>query len=153
MATRLHFVKRARKADPKAGIAKGDSYFWWKFRYSGVQKSKTRPRPSQLINSPFLRTIAEIEEELSMLTVGDNNPDDVRDAIDNAKSELENLQSETQDSFDNMPEGLQQGDTGQMLEGRIESVEEMIGELDSIDTEQGMEGLIEELQGITYQGE
>lgn len=51
---RVHFVKSARKAQPKNGIEKGDSYYWWQFYKSPKQFSKTRPKPSQLIASDKL---------------------------------------------------------------------------------------------------
>ena len=37
---------------------------------------------------------------------------------------LEELAQECRDAYDNMPEGLQQGDTGQLLEQRAEGCEE-----------------------------
>ena len=33
---RVHFVKKARKDYPSTGIQKGDSYYWWQFRYGGT---------------------------------------------------------------------------------------------------------------------
>lgn len=157
---RLHFVKKARKPIKDAGIKKGDSYYWWKFRYGGKFISKNPPKPSQLINSPFLRTIAEIEERIGDLTTAD----DMESAISDIKDDIESLKDQTQDSLDNMPEGLQQGDTGQMLEARIESLDEMIDELENIDfdvdedlkgddREDRLEEILSEINNVEYQGE
>jgi hypothetical protein len=55
--------------------------------------------------------------------------------VENAVSELENLRDECQGSFDNMPEGLQQGSTGELLEERVSDVETMIQEYEAIDFE------------------
>ena len=41
---RVHHVKSARKDNPVA--KKGESYYWWKFRYGGKRYSKT-PRPGR----------------------------------------------------------------------------------------------------------
>ena len=41
---RVNYVKKARKNNP--AVKRGESYFWWKFRYGGKQYSKTRPRQS-----------------------------------------------------------------------------------------------------------
>ena len=48
-------------------------------------------------------------------------------------SELEDIRDDLQDRLDNMPEGLQQGDTGQLLQDRIDNLESAIDELSSID--------------------
>ena len=69
---RVYFVKKARKDYP-VGIKKGDSYYWWKFRYGGIHRSKTRPRPSQLTQSEFLSTIYAIIEEIQDVTITDFN--------------------------------------------------------------------------------
>ena len=47
--------------------------------------------------------------------------------------ELSNIQDTCQDSLDNMPEGLQEGDTGQLLQERIDTLGDVISELESID--------------------
>lgn len=47
--------------------------------------------------------------------------------------ELSTIRDNTQDSLDNMPEGLQEGDTGQLLQERIDNLDEAISELESID--------------------
>lgn len=48
---------------------------------------------------------------------------DVRSILEECANEAEPAKDGTQESFDNMPEGLQQGDTGQMLEERIDMLE------------------------------
>ena len=50
-------------------------------------------------------------------------------------AELTNIQDMCQDSLDNMPEGLQEGDTGQLLQERIDSLQCAIDDLDFIDYE------------------
>jgi hypothetical protein len=68
---RVHYVKKARKANPVA--KKGEPYYWWKNRTpgraAGVKRySKTQPRPSQVTASEFLsscRTAAEAYREIA----------------------------------------------------------------------------------------
>ena len=61
------------------------------------------------------------------------------DDLDSSKqeivSELENIRDECQDSLDNMPDQLQDGDTGMLLQERIDAVEQGISDIESIETE------------------
>lgn len=52
---------------------------------------------------------------------------------DSIVSELEYIRDEQQERLDNMPEGLQQGDTGMLLQDRIDCLESAISELEDID--------------------
>ena len=54
---------------------------------------------------------------------------------DDIVSELESIRDDLQDRLDNMPEGLQQGDTGMLLQERIDYLDEAISELENIDFE------------------
>ena len=54
--------------------------------------------------------------------------------------ELSNILDTTQDSLDNMPEGLQEGDTGQLLQERIDNLYSAISDLEAIDYENIKEG-------------
>lgn len=57
---RVHRQKAA-KDYPEHGIAKGDTYYRWAFRYGGKRKSKTYPRPSQLTQSKLGDVLAAYE--------------------------------------------------------------------------------------------
>lgn len=65
--TRLHHVVKARKAYPAFSIAKGESYYWWKFKRGSKHYSKTRPRRSQLTQSDFLSQLYDAEDDLIMI--------------------------------------------------------------------------------------
>jgi hypothetical protein len=116
---RVTHVKAARKDNPVC--KKGESYYWWKFRYGGKRYSLTRPRPSQLTNSAYYGTVRSLVEQ-----VEDASPEDydgfiaLRDEIGCA---LEELGQETQDSLDNMPDALQYSPTGELLQNRIDACE------------------------------
>ena len=73
--TRAHFVKKARKDHPEGDIKKGDSYWWWAFMVGGrggpKHYSKTQPKASQLTQSEYLGSIADIQDELNALGADD----------------------------------------------------------------------------------
>ena len=125
---------KARKDYPQYGIQKGETCYVWSIRAHPAARgqtfrSKTYPKPSQLTTSPFLKTRYGIEECLSAWTLDDVTTD-IRDEI---AQEIRDLGAEAQESFENMPEGLQQGDTGQMLEERAQSCEEWADAIEQVD--------------------
>jgi hypothetical protein len=140
---KLNHVKAARKDYPREGIAKGDSYYYWEFRTGGVIRSKTHPKPSQLTQSEFLSTIYGITEDLETLSADTYVSEEegkividhsgLESAIGDAVANLETLRDETQDKHDNMPDSLQDGPTGELLQNRVDSVSEMIDTLEGID--------------------
>lgn len=127
---RVHFVKAARKDNPVA--KKGESYYWWKPMVGGrggaKRYSKERPSRSQTTQSEFLSTLYGIEDG-SMASA--QTPEDFNAVAE----ELRDLGQEQQDKYDNMPEGLQQGDTGQMLEERAQNCESWADEIEQAATE------------------
>ena len=54
---------------------------------------------------------------------------------DDIASELEEIRDQQQESLDNMPESLQEGDTGMMLQERIECLDNVIDELNNVSYE------------------
>lgn len=129
MMPRVHFVKKARKDNPVA--KKGESYYWWKFRYGGKRYSRTRPRASQLTQSPYYGAVRALVEQIE-----DSNPEDFDEfesLKEEVRDELENLRDEAQSSLDNMPEQLQYAPTGELLQERIDALENAESELDNID--------------------
>lgn len=126
---KAQFVKKARKDIPSAGIKAGESYYWWSFRFGGKHYSKTPPKPSQLTGSAFMSQFLSIQEQFQELEADES----LEDNVQNLKDELESLKDETQGSLDNMPEGLQQGSTGELLQERIDAIDGWISDLDAID--------------------
>lgn len=135
---RVHFVKAARKVNPVARV--GESYYWWKFRYGGKHYSKTPPRPSQLTQSEYYGIIRATCEALE-----DYKPEqtttivEARSTLEAAaafiREQAEQVQQageECQDKLDNMPEGLQEGDTGQLLQERIEACDSAYTDMDNV---------------------
>lgn len=119
---RVHYVKKSRKANP--AVAKGQPYYWWKFRFGPKIYSKTRPKRSQLTRSWFLSAMYSLEDNMGgEMTEGD---------VDELAMELEGLLDECQTNLDNMPDALQDtSESGMLLQERIDSLEDWIEELAS----------------------
>ena len=55
------------------------------------------------------------------------------DTAQSIADELDSIKDQCEGSLENMPEGLQEGDTGQLLQERIDNLDEAISELEAID--------------------
>lgn len=119
--------RKARKDYPDQGIKKGDLYYYVSMktgpRSSGVMRSLTPFKPSQLTNSEFRSVWLQ---QIERVDTGDLTGDDIREMAE----ALREIGNEAQERFDAMPEGLQQGDTGQMLEERVSACETAADALD-----------------------
>ena len=142
---RVHALK-ARKAYPDIDVAKGDMYYKWSTRMtvgksyvSRIHRSKTPPSRSQLTSSAFYQAIYSAFGDTKI-----NEPQDVRDLAETVRE----IGQEEQSKLDNMPEGLQQGSTGELLQERIDACETSADELDSLADEwETAESDHEELEG------
>jgi hypothetical protein len=128
---RVTHVKRAQKDNPVCKA--GEPYYWWKFRYGGKRYSLTPPRPSQLTQSAYYGTVRGLIEQISDYNA--EEPSDLESLRDEVAGEIRQAGEECNDSKENMPEGLQEGDTGQMLEERYNECESAADELESMDFE------------------
>lgn len=137
---RVHFVKKARKDYPQYGIVRGSSYYHWSFRYGGRRMSKTYPKPSQLTQSEFLAQLYDLQEEIA--GAKPENVEELVDLRDDWCNRIRDLGSECDEKLNNMPEGLQQGDTGQLLQERIDAMENWACDLENInlDIDDTLEG-------------
>lgn len=120
-----------KNKEDKILIAKGESYYWWAFKNGGKHFSKTPPKASQLTQSNYLSQLYDIQDRINEIQV--DSWEDLESIIDEFKNDLESLKDETQGSLDNMPESLQSSPTGELLQERIDSLENAISEFDSID--------------------
>lgn len=126
---RATFVKKARKDVPGTDIKAGESYYWWQFKNGPKRAQRERPKASQLTQSNFKSQVYALQERIADLSASP----DLESECEDIASELRNIGEECQSSFDNMPEGLQQGDVGQMLEQRVSDMESAADEFESID--------------------
>lgn len=128
---RVHFVKKAMKDYPEIGVKKGESYYWWQHFRQHKQMSKERPPQSRTAGSEYARSVFALVEELETWQ-GEWTESDRDELV----GSLEEIRDQEQDKYDNMPEGLQQGDTGMLLEDRVAALDEWISELENIDFEE-----------------
>ena len=111
----------------------GESYWTWCFYGGQPIYSKTKPRQSQLTNNSFKQELYSIQESVEDFSPED--PDEVGEFVEELISDLEELRDTCQESFDNIPEQLQEGNSGQILQERIENLDDVISNLENIDTE------------------
>lgn len=93
----------------------------------------------ELSTSDYVRGMGAIVEDWE-----ENYPieDGVWDAL---AEELQGIKDSCEESLSNMPEGLQEGETGLLLQERIEALEEVIEALGEGDMSQFLEGGYDEL--------
>ena len=111
----------------------GESYYTWCFYGGQPQYSKERPKPSQLTQNWFKQELYSIQEKIEEF-----EPEDVEDVatfVDDIRSDAESLRDECQEHLDNMPEQLQDSDSGQTLQERIDNLDSVIGDIDNFDSE------------------
>lgn len=137
-------------------IKVGDTYFKGSpFRAKPIIRCmKCRFRSWELSSSEYVQGVGRIcdcwEEDYEL---GEDTAQSIAD-------ELDNIKDQCQDSLDNMPEGLQYGSTGELLQERIDCLDDVISELENInydsikeeaetniDVEEGDENYKEELEG------
>jgi len=132
---RVHY-RKARKDYGNHGIEKGDMYYYTKIktgpRSSRVMRQLEPFKQSQLTTSPFKSGWFGIEE-------GWDASDKDAEAMRAAAEAMRELGEEANNSYENMPEGLQEGDTGQLLYARAEGCESGADEL---------EGFADEWEGL-----
>jgi hypothetical protein len=130
-ATHVKAARRRYSEDETGidgGIKKGQSYYWWKFRRGGKHFSLTPPKASQLTQSAFYGTLADLQDQINALEPNESLADEVPSIAEAVRE----LGEECQSSLDNMPEGLQQGPTGELLQERIDACESAASELEAI---------------------
>lgn len=119
---KVTFVKRARKENPVA--KKGESYYWWQFAFQPKMYSKTPPTRSQTVRSPFYQQLYALEDSVGSYI----DPDSVQNDF---IPELEQLRDEQEEARENMPEGLQESATGELLQERFDGLDNWITEIES----------------------
>lgn len=131
---RVHHIQKARKSYPEFGIKKGDAYYRWsiKLHRGGlVRMSLTPPKRSQLTVSEFYSTLYALQEQNEFTKCQDFS--ELESMRDEVAGELEQLRDEQQEKLDNMPEGLQQGSTGELLQERYDALESAVDDLTGVD--------------------
>ena len=130
---RATLVKKEQKDIPEHGIKAGESYYWWSFKRGGKRWSKTPPKRSQLTQSTFYASVYDLEDDVIANATANDGLAELRDEV---TSSLQEIADQCQESLDNMPEGLQQGSTGELLQERIGAMESAISEFDGLELDE-----------------
>lgn len=134
----------------KIFIAKGESYYWWQFKNGPKHYSKTAPKRSQLTGSSFLGQLYDLEDSIADFTA--DNTDDFDAFKEDVLSQIEDLKSECESSLENMPESLQSSPTGELLQERIDALENWYSEIEGIECDIDEDGIKEEIES-EHEGE
>lgn len=150
--TRLHFVKKSRKAYKASGINKGESYYWWKFNFSSVRRSKSKPRRSQLTRSEYYAKVYSAEESLQDAVAqaenemhdddGDNESffdegpkQTVMDAIEEIISSLEELKSDMEEKESNLESNFPSSNALVTIQERLPELDDLLENLGNVKDE------------------
>lgn len=168
---RVHKIEHARKDYSEHGIAKGDTYYKWSLKtgpYSSRDyKSKTYPDRRQLTLNAFKLSLYDLEDQRDGIDA--TTPEDLESARDELATAIRELADEQQEKLDNMPEGLQQGSSGETLQSRIDGLNSWADEVEALEIpdwsedeaetddeetrEDELADLIEELKSFEYSGD
>lgn len=148
--TKVYLVKSARKEckDTFTGetIKVGESYYWWNIRFQGRKISKNPPKSGQLTQSEFWQTVYGIQEEIEALVADET----IIGKLGSIKDEIDTLKDETGDKLNNIPDNLQNSQTAELLQSRVNLLQAWYDNFDGIDTDIDSE-LNEEEKNSRYQ--
>ena len=123
---RVHH-RKARKDYPNEGIQKGDMYYTWRIKLARggmTRRSLKRPQPEQLTNSAFQQEWIPLNRDIGGF---DGGKDEAQDLADRAREVGEG----EQEKLDNMPQGLQEGHVGEMIQERADECEQLSSDLEN----------------------
>ena len=128
---KAHFVAKARKDN--SAVKKGESYWWWQFRHGGKRYSATKPRASQLTQSEYKSQFYALQEEFEDYKLTDRACIEAfKDFVEELADRVRELGSEQEEKRDNMPEQLQDSESGELLQRRAEACENLGQELEEL---------------------
>ncbi len=150
---RVTFVKKARVKQGACRVCGveikvGDSYHWWANRIGrssirGVTCVEHKPRRSMLTTSDKLSRAYAAEEELEASIANAESVEDIKEALEVAAGEAEEVAQEYRDAIESMPENFQQGDQAMEMEEKADQLEDWvqalrsaIDDVDALDVEE-----------------
>ncbi len=117
-------------------IPVGSPYLYVDF-YSGrtaVRCTNCGFKPSETTENPYLQRVYEIREDYEE-KLNNCTGEDLESIKEDLISDLESLRDEVQERYDNIPEQLQDGDAGQLLQDRIDSVESAMSDIEGVEVQ------------------
>lgn len=130
MVTKIDRTKPANKKD-EVLIHKGEPYYWWQFSGRERSISKNKPRRSQLTQSEFLSELWDIEDDISEACP--DTVEDLKACVEEWKERIETLREQCEERRDNMPESLQESETGQLLQERYDGLDSWYNDIEAVD--------------------
>ena len=124
---RAHYVAKARKDNP--AVKAGEPYWWWQFRYGPKRYSATCPKSSQLTQGRWGEVLIAEEAYWDAIAAA-TCKEDLAGALDEAAGTLRDTASEFEDSIVNMPESLQDSDTAQRIQERVDVLNDAADEFE-----------------------
>lgn len=162
---KITHVAASRKAPGKCEecgvrLPVGSGYKHMSVGFRGVKRVRCTNCPDWKLSERESGHVASVyaaqedaHERIDTLTFDDDpSPEDVESALVDILQDVATAAEEASEAygeaFDNMPEGLQQGDTGQQLEQMKDSLEDYANEVTSLDLpERGDDDLDDWLEG------
>jgi hypothetical protein len=142
---RVNRIKHARK--PKvcgkcqAAINVGDPYVWFQFAYAAKTircgKPECYPASKELTRSEFAQNCIDYTERLDAACSALGSSEDAdafADELESLASDMREYAEELEERRGNMPEQLQDSDSGSLLEERAENLNNGAEELDEVAT-------------------
>ena len=137
--SKLNFTKSARKAYPGCGIVKGESFWWWEPFRLPIRRSKTKPRPSQLITADKPHRAAQASEALGDLaeavSAGRCSKDDVTSELDNIAEQVREIAEEYRESATNIRHSFSESNTADECDEKADNLDAWAEELDDAKSE------------------
>lgn len=144
---KVTMVASARVDQGKCGkcgepITRGQQYLWWKFRTGSkhvrCMLAGCSPRPQELTQSEWTRQVLDFDDALAEIISkhrlrgdGEHDNEELATELEQLESEVRAFGEDQQSKLDNMPEQLQDGDTGNLLRDRADAMEAAADELQS----------------------
>jgi len=143
---RVNAVNKCRKSPGVCGkcgvkIDVGQPYKYWAFMVGGrggpkhirCGKPECAPKPADLTQSEFWSAVYSLQET----AFDGKTPEDL-------ESQRDEVAGEQEDKLSNMPDGLQQGASGELLQERADACREAQSNLEGVDCSVDVEGEPEE---------
>jgi uncharacterized phage infection (PIP) family protein YhgE len=114
----------AAKDYPAQGIKKGETYYQWTPYRRGVQRSKTKPTPSQVSSAKTAVILDAIEGSRKIIDEADE-PDEIQSAVEEVGNVANDVLAEYDEALEAWPNGNSQ------IEEKRDTVQSFIDECES----------------------
>lgn len=128
---------KARKDFPESGIVAGQTYYQWGHRIGSrfvTYRSLTPPTRQQLTQFEFMISVYDLDDRLQALSA-ESSFEDIRSEVESICEAINSLGEEQDEKYSNMPEGLQQSSSGELLQERAEGCNDWKSDLEAVDLE------------------